>query len=344
MATLNSPLNKIPIDYATRSEIIESFWPANRYTKLRYNDLDWESYFRFYTKQCHDALIDQGRHVLARTHQDIYDIVRRFEDLTPRDEIKKGLRSRLNTPHRHNEDDILDRTIDLAARLHLMVNIAVDKPVISGQVQLRWVSGILKEHLNHHFSEPQVLGNDGIKLEQMFTAVNLERIAGIRIKPTDNLADHLRMIDEEDKVVAIFHHTAFLRRQTSCLYPDGLREETLRTLSLLFPRHDEQTRKWLRRHPESYRIDMALLKCDPMRLDNRQIEKFHFWHDRLIILKQAFDQSRPATISQWWWDRRNGVQWYTFWVAIVVLFLTIFFGMVQSVEGALQVYKAFHPS
>ncbi|KAH0592188.1 hypothetical protein MHUMG1_10044 [Metarhizium humberi] len=100
----------------------------------------------------------------------------------------------------------------------------------------------------------------------------------------------------------------------------------------------------IRRHPESYRIDMALLKYDLMRLDHRQIEEFHFWNNRLIILKQAFDQSRPATISQWWWDRRNGVQWYTFWVAIVVLFLTIFFGMAQSVEGALQVYKAFHPS
>ncbi|KAF2178669.1 hypothetical protein K469DRAFT_731671 [Zopfia rhizophila CBS 207.26] len=151
----------------------------------------------------------------------------------------------------------------------------------------------------------------------MFTASNLERIAGIQIKLTDNLADHLRMIDKEDKFVAIFHHASFLKRQNRC---------------------------WLKGYPESYRIDKTLLKCDPLRLDDRQIEKFHFWHDRLIILKQAFDQSRPATISQWWYDRRNGVQWYTFWVAVVVLFLTIFFGIVQSIEGALQVYKAFHPT
>ena len=86
-----------------------------------------------------------------------------------------------------------------------------------------------------------------------------------------------------------------------------------------------------------------LVKCGHLRLDDRQIETYHFYHDRLVILKQAYDQSRPAILKQWWHDRRNGVQWYTFWVAVVVLFLTIFFGIVQSIEGALQVYKAFHP-
>jgi hypothetical protein len=78
-----------------------------------------------------------------------------------------------------------------------------------------------------------------------------------------------------------------------------------------------------------------LLKCGSLRLDDRQFEKFHFWHDRLVILKQAFDDSRPTGLTQWWFDRRNVVQWYTFWVAVAVLFLTIFFGMVQSIEGAL---------
>jgi hypothetical protein len=217
MTTLNGPLNKTTIDAATRSEIIESFWPANGSSRYRQDELDWESYFRYYAKQCHDALIDQGQHVLARTHQDILDIVHRLEGLTPRDAIKEDLRSRLSTRHRPDEDEILDGAIDLAARLHLMVNITVGNPVISGQAQLKWKTGVLKDFLNHHFSEPRVLSNDGIKLERMFTASNLERIAGIQIKPTDNLADHLRIIDKEDKVVAIFHHASFLKRQNRCV-------------------------------------------------------------------------------------------------------------------------------
>jgi hypothetical protein len=77
--------------------------------------------------------------------------------------------------------------------------------------------------------------------------------------------------------------------------------------------------------------------------DERQVENFEYWHDRLVVLKHVYNESRPSTLSQWWHDRRNGVQWYTFWVAILVLFLTVIFGLVQSIEGAIQVYVAFHP-
>jgi len=114
---------------------------------------------------------------------------------------------------------------------------------------------------------------------------------------------------------------------------------------LLFPKHDWATQKWLNKQTTRLnRFDGAVQSCGALRLDERQIERFRFWHDRLIMLKQAFDQSRPANISQWWFDRRNGVQWYTFWVATWVLFLTIFLGLVQSIERALQVYKAYHQS
>ena len=127
-------------------------------------------------------------------------------------------------------------------------------------------------------------------------------------------------------------------------FPDGLVDETLRTLSLLFPVNDERTKRWLYKNVNSRGMDRALQSCELLRLEERQFEGFKFWHDRLVMLKQAFDQSRPSTISQWWHDRRNGVQWYTFWVAILVLSLTIFFGLIQSIEGALQVYKAYHPA
>ena len=94
----------------------------------------------------------------------------------------------------------------------------------------------------------------------------------------------------------------------------------------------------------SFDLDPEAIRCGQLRVEERQIENFSFWHDRLIILKQVFDEATPRTISQWWYDRRNPVQYYTFWVAIFVLFLTAFFGLIQSIEGALQVYKTFYPS
>lgn len=62
------------------------------------------------------------------------------------------------------------------------------------------------------------------------------------------------------------------------------------------------------------------------------------------MLKQAYDDSTPTTFLQWCYDQRNGERWYTFWVAVVILGFTIFFGVVQTIEGAIQVHKAYHPS
>lgn len=127
----------------------------------------------------------------------------------------------------------------------------------------------------------------------------------------------------------------------SSILPDGFVHETLRTIAVLFPQSDRNTREWVQKLAASLTVDPRLIRCGNLRADDRQIENFTFWRDRLVILKQVFDEARPSTLSQWWCDRRNGVQWYTFWVAVLVLILTIFFGLVQSIEGALQVYKAF---
>jgi hypothetical protein len=80
-------------------------------------------------------------------------------------------------------------------------------------------------------------------------------------------------------------------------------------------------------------------------MKQRQLSNFEFWHDRMAMLKQAFDEADPKTVRQWWSDRRKPVQWFNFWFAVaLVVGLTVFFGLVQSIEGALQVYKAYHPS
>jgi len=78
--------------------------------------------------------------------------------------------------------------------------------------------------------------------------------------------------------------------------------------------------------------------------EDRRADTFKFWRDELIILKGKFDKPRHSSIVNLWYDRRNKVQWYTFWIAVFILCLTVFFGLIQSIEGALQVYKAYHPT
>ncbi|RYP10746.1 hypothetical protein DL765_008014 [Monosporascus sp. GIB2] len=168
----------------------------------------------------------------------------------------------------------------------------------------------------------------------VFNARNLERIAGFKVKLTTNLADHL-LLRAEVKTVTVFHHATFLRRQqnyNSIFSPDFV-DETLQTLALLFPAGDRDVEKWYRQLGEADELDLRVFKCGTA---DRRIGRYSFWHDRLMGLKDAFDEARPSTIAQWWNDRRDGVQWYTLWLAMG---FTVFFGLVQSIEGAIQVYK-----
>ena len=125
--------------------------------------------------------------------------------------------------------------------------------------------------------------------------------------------------------------------------------ETIETIALLLPARDGETRAWfekeLRRNSSGNIIDVTAIDCATLSPQHRQLQHFEFWHDRLLALKMAFDEANPKTVRQLWFDRRNPENWYNWWFAVVlVIALTLFFGVVQSIEGGIQVYKAYHPS
>ncbi|ENH71788.1 hypothetical protein FOC1_g10004035 [Fusarium oxysporum f. sp. cubense race 1] len=201
-------------------------------------------------------------------------------------------------------------------------------------------------------------GCSGMTMTPDLSAWSLENVAGIRIEFTDNLADHLRLTNNNTQLY-IFHHVAFLEAQRHIndsqapALPRGLAEETLRTLAILFPQSDHwaalrsnrKNQVWLERlcTHSSRVIDPQLAWCGTPSGESRYLSNFCFWRDRLLILKEEFDHSTPDSFSQWWYDRRNGVQWHNFWVAMVVLGLTAVFGLIQCILASIQVYKAYHP-
>ena len=126
------------------------------------------------------------------------------------------------------------------------------------------------------------------------------------------------------------------------IFPPELIRETLSTLALLFPENDSASRKWYRKQGEQGELDMSVLNCGSGSVYRMtRLEEYHYWYDRLLILKEEFDEARPTTLAQWWNDRRDGIQWYSLWV---VMGLTLFFGLVQSIEGAIQVYQGMKSS
>ena len=143
---------------------------------------------------------------------------------------------------------------------------------------------------------------------------------------------------------------AKLKELCSSIFPDGLVEETLDTLALLFPDTDRKTKRWLesefRLHPMLTQMDRGLLNCGHLRdgHPSRRLERFKFWRDRLGMLREAVDEATPPSkaLLKALRDRKKGDRWLNSWVAIVAIGLTLFFGLVQSIEGAIQVFKAYH--
>ncbi|KAL1647950.1 hypothetical protein SLS58_002274 [Diplodia intermedia] len=272
----------------------------------------------------------------------------------------------LVTPKKHYDylpdvdEESVQGSINLVARLLTMINFGGIDVGLGPRGRLEWIHGSLSYSCKQYFNQTPTLSMKCVQLEKVFNARNLQRFTGTQIEWTDNLADHLRMC-EFDKKIRLFHHVTFLENHKgsvtktiphhSALGADfgsgilhhGLIKETLKTIDLLFPSSDPKVRIWYEKHRREHGLDPMAAKHGSLRAEDRIIDNFYYWKDRLCILKTEFDEGTPKTFRQWWYDRRSGPQWYTFWIAIVVLVLTVFFGLIQSLEGAMQVYKAFQP-
>lgn len=108
----------------------------------------------------------------------------------------------------------------------------------------------------------------------------------------------------------------------------------------MVPRTDRRVRKWYKKHQKRYELDPDILLVKYLDPEHRTADHFQYWGARLTILKRAFDDHEPNGPLQWWRDDRKPVQWWTFWIAALVLVLTIVFGFTQSITSILQVTKS----
>jgi hypothetical protein len=205
---LRSSLQSTPIATKTRLKIASHLWAHQ--TSSPTNNIggdNLDSYFRYYTEQS-DLF---SRHTWAKTHQDILDISSLLQQGLKKDELRRQLQSKLQSAPSNNSDKMLDSSIDLAIRLLLMMRVGHLPNQFSAYKALSWNEGpSLREFVWTSFKPRGALNHENVKLEKIFNARNLERNAGIRIKWTNNFADHLRILDDDDTQVAIFHHASFL--------------------------------------------------------------------------------------------------------------------------------------
>jgi len=181
------------------------------------------------------------------------------------------------------------------------------------------------------------------RLPLSFNAKTFKKVAGIHIAWERDLLKHLE-IGLNDRSLAIFHNiqvlSMFEQSSFSSIFPPRFLDETRRTVWLVLLIADNDCRKWF--DADYCRLGLGVGPDDitHLRAPQRNIQNFDFWRDRLIVAKDAFDTSQPSGLIQFWRDDRNRVQWWTFWIAIVVFLLTL----VGVVESALQMYKVYYPA
>lgn len=310
-----------------------------------------DPFFEYYHKLCYDAsnIEDIG----SVSHYHITQAVRR---------LKFSSISRENFVRFLREDiefclsfDLSETIADISTSTWLMLSIGKFPGADPYDDHVLWEDGLLYSSGLHPDDQDSVIGRqfppefsskDVVKLPQSFTAANLEKIGGIQIHWTNNLADHLLLRDDDTKLF-LFHQVFVLQLHIasySTPYPKDFLDETLRTIALLIPPVLGGPNSW---------FEAQLLKgldshagiLDRLNSSERQITRFKYWRDRLVLLKRTFDEAEPRTISQLYHDDRKKTQWFTFWVAVLVFVMTIFFGVIQSIASIIQAWasvKALH--
>lgn len=356
------------ISLSTRQTIIESIFDLRLTAKdfhFKYNA--FEAYFSdWFGEKCEGAENEVG----VRKLQEVVDLIVHLRSATNERKciIKERFRQSTSTTsttsysENNDEENLLEASLNLAASLYLIISISsLQNSLTPGRI-IEWEDDWTLANKVHTTLWPPPQLSEQVKLPKSFTAVNLEKIAGIKILWTSNLADHLSLTCDDTKLI-LFHQVSFLELHksskrflpllscqrfsetvadalNSAIFDPNLIDETARTLGLLIPSTDPRSREWFNRKQKELCLDSLAGSYGPLKASERQIDNFHYWKDRLIMLKQTFDDTEPESLSLFWYDDRKKVQWYNFWGTALILFLTLTFGSIQIIEGGVQAWAA----
>lgn len=126
----------------------------------------------------------------------------------------------------------------------------------------------------------------------------------------------------------------------SPLLPYGFLRDLHATYGLLLPIDVIAVKRWYQKQVDKYELESEYsISC--ITISRTELQFSQFYHDRLVLLKRRYDEARPRTLAQWWYDRRDTPQWFTIVNAILILYMTLCFGMLQCILGGIQAYASW---
>ncbi|KAK4450962.1 hypothetical protein QBC34DRAFT_378787 [Podospora aff. communis PSN243] len=341
--------------------------PARRAKQLSsFND-----FYRTATSR-HLSEFTASKELALRGHEDLIEIIRYLKERPsiPRQQLTADFFSdrakREGSQEQPNTND-QDRAFDLATRILIMVNCSTELNQFEALLEegsrlITWAkSDSLAKFVSNTFpttnhptlNDPnQRAKSNALKLS--LQARRLTKIAGLTFRPTDNLADHLRL-DPKEGTVEIFHHTRALEEFLIATQnenptsnhplplPRPLALETIDTIQkILFPigsPSEPLLRTLIVKHgfdPDCLRLVDPAPYRRPRENENVDMPYLHFG-SRLMDLAHEVQHPAPRGTMERWLERRSGARYVMFatlagvGVAVMLGFLALGVSIFQGV-------------
>ena len=182
------------------------------------NGSSLRTYFEYYSEELEllqfgaSSLAWQSAELAATTHEDVLYIVNILDDLKVAD--KSHIRSKLRVRFTTSSDLGIDRALDLAVRLWLMLNVRESQyySLRHPTPCLQWEDKkSLQTCMLDWFPRSRwKLNSRESRIDPYFTAANMVEICGLQIYWTTSLQEHLRL-DRRQKTLQIFPYRDVLQ-------------------------------------------------------------------------------------------------------------------------------------
>ena len=257
------------------------------------------------------------------------------------------LQSALSSWHKHAKSEVEDEIWPcIKIGIHIWLGLEIIKPsdvpgarpiepMADSKTLITWnKESSIQSHILHYFTRSirkTIEGNT--KVETVFTMAYLVNYYGLKVYWTSNLIEHL-VINWKFKTICIYEHKICLwnnaRFPNDTLLPNNIIEEALDTMNLLFPFDDPGTKSFLRKEGKTF---YSLGFCGRDRV--LDLKEYHYWQEPISELVNMLKEP-PRGLYQFSLDkdRKNMLQFATFWIATIVAILTILsfmFGVLSTI-------------
>jgi hypothetical protein len=169
----------------------------------------------------YDPDLGPGKLAALQTHENLFDIIQQLKmnPDTTRAELAENIfgTSPVNAPPIEDQE----RAINLAVKVMVMVNCSAERQssglLEHGAYQITWRGDVTFSQFVHDIfpktNNPTINSDDSkppLDMKSALMARRLQKLIGLKLRPTDDLRRHLKM-DRIENSIDIYHHTAFLK-------------------------------------------------------------------------------------------------------------------------------------